>query len=84
MYVAEHIVRAKFLDRVLRPRPFSVLDAVGQEFVGCSNEKSNVKSSRVCFTGTYSHDDSYQIYIFVVQLPPHPRSASYASGIYVP
>ena len=37
-----------------RPCPFCVLYAVGQEFVGCSYEKTNSKSSGVCFTATYS------------------------------
>ena len=38
----------------LKPRPFCVFNAVGQEFVGCSYEKTNGKSSSVCFTATYS------------------------------
>ena len=34
--------------------PICVFDVVGQEFVGCSYEKTNGKSSSVCFTVTYS------------------------------
>ena len=53
------VCSAQFLDHThisLRPHSFCVLDAVGQEFVGCSSEKTNgiqCKSSRVCFTATY-------------------------------
>ena len=47
----------KILDHIhfsLGPCPFCTLDAVGQAFVGCSNQKTIGKSSKVCFTATYS------------------------------